>query len=52
MDILSIHEEVCHLDALNLSGKLKEEIEYIKDLMMVMDYDRAAKQITGLLSGK
>ena len=49
-DLLLIDKEVENLNALNMSGALKEEIEYIKDLVMMMSYDEAAEQMRKLLT--
>jgi len=50
IDIVAIDEEVENLDALNLSGALKEEIEQIKDMVMMMNYDGATEHTKGLLN--
>jgi len=49
-DLVLIDKEMENLDALNLSDALKEEIEYIKDLVMMMNYDEAAEQMHKLLT--
>jgi signal transduction histidine kinase/response regulator of citrate/malate metabolism/HPt (histidine-containing phosphotransfer) domain-containing protein/HAMP domain-containing protein len=49
-DLMLIDKEIEKLNVLNLSGALKEEIEKIKDLIMIMDYDGAAEQIRNLLA--
>jgi len=49
MDLVSIEKEIENLDFLPLSGPLHDDIEYIKDLVLMMDYDEAAKQIRILL---
>jgi HPt (histidine-containing phosphotransfer) domain-containing protein len=48
-DLMLIDKETEKLDALNLSGVLKEEIEQIKDMVMMMNYDEATEQIRRLL---
>ena len=50
IDIVRIDEEVQNLDALNLSDSLKDEIEQIKDMVMMMDYDGATERIQTLLN--
>ena len=52
-DILAINREIKNLDALELSGALKENIEQIKDAVLIMDYSKAA-EVIGLVqqSGK
>ncbi|MDR0320490.1 MAG: response regulator [Treponema sp.] len=40
-----IETEMAALDTLPLSGSLKEEVEKIKDYVMIMDYDSATKLI-------
>ena len=50
IDLISIDQEVENLNALNLSGALKEEVEQIKDMVMMMDYDGAAEHIQKLLT--
>jgi HPt (histidine-containing phosphotransfer) domain-containing protein len=40
-----IETEMAALDTLPLSGALKEEVEKIKDCVMIMDYDSAAELI-------
>jgi HPt (histidine-containing phosphotransfer) domain-containing protein len=42
-DLPRIEKEIAALDSLHVSGALKEEIEKIKDLAMIMDYDGAAE---------
>ena len=49
MDLAVIDEEIEKLTALNPDGGLKEEIEKIKDAVLMMDYDTAVKQIHILL---
>ena len=41
MDIVAIDYEMHRLDALRLEGSLKEQIEQITDMVMMMDYDNA-----------
>jgi HPt (histidine-containing phosphotransfer) domain-containing protein len=48
-DLILIDKEVENLNALNLSGILGEEIEKIKDMMMMMNYDEATEQMLKLL---
>ena len=40
-DFLAINEGIESLNSLNLEGALKEEIEKIKDAVLIMDYDGA-----------
>jgi len=49
MDFVSIDANIGNLDALNTEGSLKEEIEQIKDAVLVMDYDGAAELMRKLL---
>jgi hypothetical protein len=46
-----IDQEIEKLNALNLSGRLKEELEQVKDAVMMMEYDRATEHIQQLLDG-
>jgi HPt (histidine-containing phosphotransfer) domain-containing protein len=48
-DVVALYKEVENLDALNLDGALKEEIEHIKDYVILMDYDLAKENIIQLL---
>ena len=50
-DLTLIDEEIEKLNTLNPVGALKEEIDKIKDSVMMMDYDTAVKQIHKLLDG-
>jgi len=47
-DLVLIAKEVKNLEALQLRGALKDEIEYIKDAVMMMDYDGAKEHIRNL----
>ena len=49
MDLVFIDKEVENLNALNLSGALKGELDHILDAVMMMDYDSATAQIHKLL---
>ena len=49
IDLVSIDGEIEKLNALNLTGALKEAIERIKDAVMMMDYDGANELIKQLL---
>jgi len=49
MDFLGIDEGTESLDALNTSGALKDEIERIKDAVLMMDYDGAKEMMQALL---
>ncbi|MCL1790885.1 MAG: ATP-binding protein [Peptococcaceae bacterium] len=49
VDLLMIDEEVENLNALNLGGALEDEIDQIKDLIMIMDYDSAVECMNNLL---
>ena len=50
IDLVSIDKELENLDALSLTGTLKEEIEMIKDAVLMMDYDVATQSINRLLN--
>ena len=50
MDIVTIAGEMERLAMFNLTGALKEEIEQIKDAVLIMDYDKAAEIIQRLMS--
>jgi len=52
IDLVLIDEEIEKLNALNLSGALKEEIEQIKDLVMMMEYDEAKKRMSQYLDNQ
>jgi CheY-like chemotaxis protein len=49
-DLALIDTEVENLDALNPAGSLKNEIERIKDAVMMMDYDSATEHISKLIA--
>jgi len=49
MDFMRIDSEMEKLDALNITGSLKDDIEQIKDAVLMMDYDGAEEQIKALL---
>ena len=49
-DLLMIEEEVDKLNGLNLTGVLKDEVEWIKDAVLMMNYDGAINQICDLLA--
>jgi CheY-like chemotaxis protein len=49
LDFVNIENEMENLDTLHLSDALKEEVDQIKDAVMVMDYDEATKKIRKLL---
>jgi len=49
-DLMLIDKEVESLDALKLSGALEEEVEQIKDMVMMMNYDDATKKMHNLLN--
>jgi CheY-like chemotaxis protein/HPt (histidine-containing phosphotransfer) domain-containing protein len=49
MDLVLIDREVENLKALNAEGALKEEIEHITDMVMMMDYESAAEEMHKLL---
>jgi CheY-like chemotaxis protein/nitrogen-specific signal transduction histidine kinase/HPt (histidine-containing phosphotransfer) domain-containing protein len=49
MDLTLVDKETERLDALNPAGALKQEIERIKDMVMMMDYDGAAELMDKLL---
>ena len=48
-DLASIDDEIGNLSELGLEEALKDEIEDIKDMVMIMDYDGAAECIEKLL---
>jgi len=48
-DVVRIDEELENLNSLSLFGALKDAIEKIKDMIMMMDYDGAAGEIQKLL---
>jgi signal transduction histidine kinase/CheY-like chemotaxis protein/HPt (histidine-containing phosphotransfer) domain-containing protein len=48
-DFLGIDEGIESLDALNPGGSLKDEIERIKDAVLMMDYDSAKKIMQKIL---
>jgi HPt (histidine-containing phosphotransfer) domain-containing protein len=50
MDFSAIDEEIKNLDALIPGGALKDEIEKIKDAVLVMDYENAREVIRNLLA--
>ena len=49
VDLMLINKEVENLSALSTSGAIREEIEQIKDLIMIMDYEGAKNTIQKLL---
>jgi len=51
MDLVIIDSQIEHLHALNVKGRLKEEIELIEDAVLMMDYDKATEHIKQLLGG-
>ena len=50
MDFLVINDEIENLEAMSLTGQLKDDIEQIKDAVLVMDYDGALTVMKQLLS--
>ena len=52
MDFVAIDNEMEKMDALNLSGALKEEIELIKDAVLGMDYEDAELVMQKLLNNE
>jgi len=50
LDLLLINQEMENIDALNLSGRLGDKVEQIKDTVMMMDYAGAIENIEQLLS--
>jgi HPt (histidine-containing phosphotransfer) domain-containing protein len=48
-DLLLINNEIENLNSLRLNGALKEDVEQIKDAVMIMDYDVASDNIRRLL---
>ena len=48
---MCIDSEIEKINALTLSGALKDEIEQIKDAVMMMDYEKAAAHMHRLLKG-
>ena len=51
VDLVLIDKEIENLNTLNMSGALKEKIEQITDMVMMMDYEGAAENIKNLLHG-
>ena len=51
VDLVGIDKEIENLAALNLHGALKEKIERINDMVMMMDYNGATEHIKNLLNG-
>ncbi|MCL2010795.1 MAG: hypothetical protein FWG71_09685, partial [Synergistaceae bacterium] len=51
MNFAVIDKGLERLDALNTSGALKEEIEQLKDAVLIMDYDAAVEVMQKLLGG-
>jgi len=49
MDLVIIDKEMENLNALDISGALKEAIEQIESLVLIMDYDGASEQIQKIL---
>jgi len=52
MDLALIDREFEEIDALHLSGSLIEELEKIKDAVMMMDYERAIEYIGQLMNSE
>ena len=52
VDLVLIDEEIKKLNALRLTRTLEEEIEQIKDSVLMMDYEKATKNIRILLDSK
>ena len=50
MDLVLINQEIENLNLLELNGPLKEKVDKIKEAVMLMDYDRALKQMRRLIS--
>jgi PAS domain S-box-containing protein len=51
-DLFNIDKEMENLNALNLKGTLKDEVEQIKDMVIIMDYINAKERILELLSSQ
>jgi HPt (histidine-containing phosphotransfer) domain-containing protein len=49
-DLISISNEIENINSLDLCDSLKNEIEQIKDMVLMMDYDNAASHIRRLLN--
>ena len=49
-DLVLIDQHIERIDALKLSGKLKDEIEHVKDAVMIMDYAIATGHLKYLLN--
>jgi hypothetical protein len=49
-DIVAIDGEIERLNALGMTGALRDEIEHIKDAVLIMDYDEAEKLMRELLA--
>ena len=52
IDLVLIDNEIENIDGLDLSGGVGDEIEKIKDAVMMMDYSIAAENIEKLLKGE
>jgi len=51
-DLVLIDREIEKINALNLRGRLNDEVEKIKDAVMIMDYAVASEHIKKLLNDK
>ena len=49
VDFVLIDQEIEKLDAIELSGAIKEEVERIKDMVMMMDYEEVTEYMQRLL---
>jgi CheY-like chemotaxis protein/HPt (histidine-containing phosphotransfer) domain-containing protein len=52
INFMALDEEIEKLDALNTSGALKEEIELLKDAVLIMDYDGAVETMQNIMDSK
>ncbi|MCL1982527.1 MAG: ATP-binding protein [Clostridiales bacterium] len=50
VDFVLIEQELQNLNAMSVSGTLKDEIEQLKDMVMMMDYEGAAAHIERLVA--
>jgi HPt (histidine-containing phosphotransfer) domain-containing protein len=50
IDLVRIDQEIANLNALNLTGTLRNGIEQIKDMVLMMDYDGATEHMRKLVN--
>ena len=51
-DLMAVNRQIDILNSLNISCTLKNDIEQIKDTVMMMDYKTATKHMQNILSGR